>query len=409
MVAPQTGSAFGQEKAVAQSVELLEGAGCEVFTVADRSCGEPADLELPGLSSFHSLSPRAKVRAALSSLETFLKVTQPELIHVHDVFDPRIVSTLAKWAPIVFTPHTVSFSCPSSTRLKSDGKTCEKQSGWSCLLFHQSFHCLGGYRSALHRAHLVHEYLTRVTALRTHAKRVLAISDYVVELLQAEGWSAIEKVPNAVIVGPCAPDPRSSPTMFVYAARITSMKGLGDLLSALSTLQNFSWSLKVCGEGSERQRMEALSRELGLGDRVEFLGRLEPTATAQLVLAAAALVAPNRGPETFGLSVAEACFMGVPVVAAKVRGLDEIIRDESEGYLYESGNLESLRACLESVLTNQEAAHRRALKASASVRARFSKERHVESLLKTYRQVVRESLQSKGSENTFSVRSPSCD
>jgi glycosyltransferase involved in cell wall biosynthesis len=409
MVAPQIGSAFGQEKVVARSTELLEKTGCEVFTVADRSFGEAADLELPGLSSFHALSPKAQVRLALNKLNAFLGLTKPDVIHVHDAFDPVFVSLLARRAPLVFTPHTVSFSCPSSTRLKADGKVCEKRSGWSCIAFHQSFGCLDGYRSTLHRVHLVHGYLTRVKALKVHAKRVIAISDYVSELLLHEGWSGVEKVPNPVWVEPWVPMPPSNQTEFVYAARITPMKGLADLLTSLSMLKNQRWALKVCGDGSERQKMEQLAQALGLGDRVEFLGRLEPNAATQLISSAAALVAPNRGPETFGLSVAEACFMGVPVIASKVRGLDEIIRDETEGYLFENGDLEGLKNCLENILIGGGEAYKRALKAKESVQTRFSNEQHSRKLLAVYRQAMIGSLKSKRPKNALRIGSPSRD
>lgn len=389
MVVPQVGDAFGQERILTHSCRLLIEAGCAVSVVADRQVGEaPAGVQvhlIPGLSSFHNLSSPVVVRRAVSELQRFVAGFDPDILHWHDCFDARFVQGVSDVAPSVLTAHTVAPSCPSSARLVPGASHCERKSGWACLAHNAEYGCLGFLKSDLHRAHAIYNYLSRRRALQKHMRYVLCISDYVTQTLARDGWdpARLRSVPNPVLVPPPQTIEVPNP-LFVFAARLSPLKGLRDLLHALRLLRHRSWNMWVCGDGAERAALEQLCHSLELKARVKFLGRTSPERTASILASATALIAPNQGPETFGLSVAEACAYGLPVVAYDVPALNEMIKNGETGQTVRLGDRAALARALSRVLDQPEIAKEMALRAQTLVRERFSGPAHLAALLGAY-------------------------
>ncbi len=104
-------------------------------------------------------------------------------------------------------------------------------------------------------------------------------------------------------------------------------KGLEPLIRALPS--SGGWSIAVAGAG-ERERYQALAEQLGVGDRVHWLG---VTADVQLVYQLAdAFVLPTSY-ETFSLVTFEAAASGLPILVTPVSGVRELIDDGRNGYL----------------------------------------------------------------------------
>jgi len=112
-------------------------------------------------------------------------------------------------------------------------------------------------------------------------------------------------------------------------ARLTPQKGIDVAVRALATLPGDT-VLVVLGEGPERAPLESLARELGVAGRLFLPGRV-PDVAAWL-RRASVLVHPVRW-EGFGLGVLEAMLAGLPVVAAGVSSLPELVVDGETGFL----------------------------------------------------------------------------
>jgi len=117
--------------------------------------------------------------------------------------------------------------------------------------------------------------------------------------------------------------------VLLAVSRLTTQKGLDVALRALPLLPEDT-VLVALGEGSERDALERLSRELGVQHRVFLLGRV-PDVAAWL-RRATVFVHPARW-EGFGLAVLEAMLAGLPVVASAVSSLPELVTDGTTGVL----------------------------------------------------------------------------
>jgi glycosyltransferase involved in cell wall biosynthesis len=129
--------------------------------------------------------------------------------------------------------------------------------------------------------------------------------------------------------------------MILTVGRLTAQKGLGDLLSAFvkASPRLPSARLLIAGEGPERGRLEEIIASHDLGDRVRLLGNVE--RPDDLYRAADLFVLPSRY-EGFPFAMLEAMAAGLPVVATRFGGADEMVEHGREGLLVSGGDIDGL-------------------------------------------------------------------
>lgn len=113
--------------------------------------------------------------------------------------------------------------------------------------------------------------------------------------------------------------------------------------------------LVLVGDGPDQPAARARVRELGISERVSFLG--ERDALPEL-LSSADVFALSSSEESFGLSALEAMACGTAVVATAVGGVAEVVRHEREGLLSAMDDTRSFEAHLRDLLSNRERARR---------------------------------------------------
>lgn len=194
------------------------------------------------------------------------------------------------------------------------------------------------------------------------ARFVVAISEYNRRFLQAFGGDRDTPVP----VIHCGIDPASfeffprelpleGPVRGLCVASLQEYKGHTVLLDALASSALGRIELDLVGDGPLRSLLEARSVELGLGDRVRFLGSRTADEVRDLMGVADFLVLPSivaRDGQMEGLPVVlmEALASGLPVVATRLSGVPEIVRNGETGRLAEPGDPASLEAALVATL-----------------------------------------------------------
>ena len=125
--------------------------------------------------------------------------------------------------------------------------------------------------------------------------------------------------------------------MLLAVGRLEPLKGFDILIRALAQLTVDDEVLLLVAGGDERsaperERLEAVAREVGVEDSVRFLGAVPHEVLAPYYNAADVVVVPSFY-ESFGLVALEAMASGVPVVASRVGGLVATISDGRTGYL----------------------------------------------------------------------------
>lgn len=153
----------------------------------------------------------------------------------------------------------------------------------------------------------------------------------------------------------------------VSVGRLVGWKGLQVIIAALAGLPKDVHYL-VAGEGPEQQQLATQAHELGLDDRVHFVGRVAHADLPRLLNLATLFAQPSIGEEAFGISLVEAMACGLPVLASDNGGMKEIVVSGETGELLPAGNAAAWQRSLTALLENNsraaamgEAARRRAV------------------------------------------------
>lgn len=167
--------------------------------------------------------------------------------------------------------------------------------------------------------------------------------------------------------------PSNQPTI-AYIGRISREKGLDIALRAVAMLHRrdgleVRFDLAGTGEAQLLAELEALASELHIADRVRFLGRQDVAGLKQLFQTVHALVVPSTWEEPAPLVIVEGALARVPLIASRVGGIPEMIRDPEEALLCPPSDPSALADALRRTLDEPAEAQVRAEHAFERVQA----------------------------------------
>jgi len=140
--------------------------------------------------------------------------------------------------------------------------------------------------------------------------------------------------------------------ILLHASNFRKIKRVQDVVQIFYNVNmEIPSKLLFVGDGPERQTAEELSRKLGVGDEVRFVGKQEQMED---ILAIADLFLLPSEYESFGLAALEAMAAGVPVVSTNAGGLSEIILPGITGYMGSVGDVETMTGRALEILRNDE-------------------------------------------------------
>jgi glycosyltransferase involved in cell wall biosynthesis/peptidoglycan/xylan/chitin deacetylase (PgdA/CDA1 family) len=163
----------------------------------------------------------------------------------------------------------------------------------------------------------------------------------------------------------------------LIVASLREKKGHRVLFGALASDPALErMAVEVVGDGPLREELGALAAKLGLDSRVRFHGNLTEPEVAKKLAEADVFVLPSiveRSGDTEGIPVAlmEAMAAGVPVIASRLTGIPELVRDGETGLLVEPGDVDELAGKLAQVLAAPDAARGRAIAGRQLVEDQF--------------------------------------
>ena len=174
----------------------------------------------------------------------------------------------------------------------------------------------------------------------------------------------------------------------LFVGRLTAQKGVDRLLRALAGLPA-PQRLDVIGAGPEEEALHRLASELGVADRVRWLGAMPQPALVDHYRRAAVLVVPSKE-EGLGLVGVEAMLCATPVVAFDSGGLRDVVQHQRTGLLVPEGDVAALTAALRELLAPGAAARRQELGAAARLYAlgTFAPEAVARRYASIYREVL---------------------
>ncbi len=213
-----------------------------------------------------------------------------------------------------------------------------------------------------------------VRSIFSHAALVIALSEeWRSAFLRICPSAKVEVLPNAVAVrgSRAAPSAQDDDTL-LFLGDVSRAKGVFDLVRALSRIAERFPKLKlVCAGRGAIEEARDLASSLGVGDRLDCPGWLDPERKRAALASAAAFVLPSHA-EGMPIALLEAMACGLPVISSRVGGIPQVIEDGVNGLLIEAGDIDGLAAALSQLLEDRRLRERLGAAARSTIETRFS-------------------------------------
>ncbi|MBL7114469.1 MAG: glycosyltransferase [Kiritimatiellae bacterium] len=324
----------GEDSAFDAELTLLEKSGHSVVSY---------------VCSNDDIGSRGGLRAALAAIwnpRTYKEVCrlidehQPDILHCHNlqfVLSPSLYwAARSRGVPIVQTLHNFRLICPNALLLR-DGIPCtlciDKRFAWAGI----RYACYRNNRATtavLATLVWIHDCIGTWTA---RVDRYIALTHFAKGMLSHRvPADKISVLPNFAPRQTRTAD--SASTYVLYAGRLSTEKGVQVLLDAWTKLPT-DVPLKIVGNGPLEQQAKALADTC---PHVELLNWLPRSQVQELIADAAFVLVPSTCYEGFPVIIAEAFAQGVPVIATRSGGLEEIMEHGQTGLLCDPGDSRSL-------------------------------------------------------------------
>jgi glycosyltransferase involved in cell wall biosynthesis len=143
----------------------------------------------------------------------------------------------------------------------------------------------------------------------------------------------------------------------LFLGRVEQEKHIEELLYATTRFAPTELRIVIAGAGDDRGRLEKISRDLGIDNRVDFRGLVSDEELVTLLSEAAVFVMPSTA-ELQSIATMEAMASALPVVAANAMALPHLVHDGANGFLYEPRDIDGLAGAIRTVLRSSDERYR---------------------------------------------------
>ncbi|MBN1879847.1 glycosyltransferase family 4 protein [bacterium] len=323
----------------------------------------------------HPLQALSNTRYNISKLATYIRQFSPDVIHVHNINNFKILQFLIKIKPCLKSIHEFRPFC-TPLRIQPDtGKICDRS---------LSVHCFRHGCFSLNPSSLYRFMADRsaVSVLRRFPV-VWVMSHYMERMIRPilPASVQLDVVPYFYDPPSDNPPPLPAEKRIFTAGRLVKGKGFEKLFDILSRV-TIPFQLRIAGDGPERRRLETIAFDRGIN--VEFLGSLPSSELIQHYCWSRLVVFPSTYPEPFGIVGLEAMGAARPVIAFDVGGISEWLRNEETGFVIKPDDMDMFANRVTYLLERSDMAEQMGIRGRNVLAERFSSKEHIQKLVQVY-------------------------
>ena len=143
----------------------------------------------------------------------------------------------------------------------------------------------------------------------------------------------------------------------IYVGRVIRAKGLFVLADSLKYIYNQgekSWCLEIVGDGEALADLKKVITGSGLSDKITFTGFINYSEIIKKLSSSDVFILPSQRLEGFPMTIVEAMFTALPVIASDIGGNSDAVEDGVTGFLTEPGNVQNLAEKIQFLIKNRE-------------------------------------------------------
>jgi glycosyltransferase involved in cell wall biosynthesis len=304
-----------------------------------------------------SLSRNIFYSKIYKEIKNQIKQFKPDILHIQLNHYDLISRIISLEIPSIVDFRDSMLSCPIMLRMQPCDKKC--------------FYCLNKYFSIKYEDKKVIKNILRLSVpiiLYTHKSKkkrfvkainnsenviICALSNYIKNTLIDEKIkdSKIKVIYNLINVSSQKRESKKE-NRIVFAGSVDFSKGIFTILNAINIINDKNLEMIILGEGSELDKAKRLSKKNNLN--VSFLGKVSQKEVLDFYNNSKIILGPSILPEPFGRFIQEGISTRTPVIATRVGGIPEGIKDHETGLLVEPNNPKQLAKAIKELLTDKK-------------------------------------------------------
>jgi glycosyltransferase involved in cell wall biosynthesis len=308
----------------------------------------------------------------------------PDIVHFHNIIGlsaslPRI----AKHRSIktVLTLHDYWGICFKNTLLKSDNTLCEEISDCGDCKAYIADGTFSGVPIRLRRDFILMQL--------EYVDTFISPSSFLAERYIKAGLCAdkMRVIPNGIDIERFSGIERidcHDRVRFSFAGYLGKHKGVPTIIEALPLIKNKGkFFINLIGDGEDRVVYQNLINKSGLTDTVKFWGKIDNRRIEDVYRETDVLILPSIWPENQPVSITEAMAARIPVIASRIGGIPELVKDGITGFLFTPGDAVDLAKKMDACIANPDILVELGKNAFSEIR-QYTFENQVSKIIKIY-------------------------
>lgn len=335
----------------------------------------------------HVISRAFYSRHARKKVSLLIRDTMPDIAHlqtIHHHISPSIIDEFKKYRlPVVWTIHDYALVCPTTLFL-SNGKICEA--------------CLGKrfYMAAFKKCKYGSFKASVVAALETylhHAMRIIRQVDVLIapslfmkDKLIQHGIedSKIVHIPNCINVKAFHPNYNCGEYV-VFLGRLAREKGVTTLLRAMKQMPKIK--LMIIGTGPLEGNLKEEVRKNNILN-VIFMGYKTREEIVPLIRDSSFIIVPSEWYENLPMVIMEASALGKPVIASRIGGIQEMVEDGVNGFLFNVADVKDMVDKMEFLWDHPKTIREMGIHGREMVEKKYSLTEHYQAIMRVYSKLL---------------------
>lgn len=142
--------------------------------------------------------------------------------------------------------------------------------------------------------------------------------------------------------------------ILLYVGRVDPEKNIEEVIRAVAlAVKKVDFNFVVVGKGKSKAGLEILAQELGIAEKVIFTGFISEEDLPFIYKLSSCFIIASIA-ELLSLVTLQAMASGLPIIAANAGALSELVNDGVNGFLFESGDIDTIAQCICTVITKDE-------------------------------------------------------
>ena len=191
-------------------------------------------------------------------------------------------------------------------------------------------------------------------------------------------------IPNTVDCKVIKPNFLNKENIIIYVGILEPKKGVLTLIEAFKKINNSTYKLLLIGNGSLEKKISREYKELN----IEITGWLNKEDVYKKIEKSKVLILPSEWDEAFGRVLVEGIYNGTLVIGSNRGGIPEVLNHE-EKYIFEAGNIESLKNKQMQILNYDEKEYKFELEKMQKIMKKYSIENHIKRFIDLYESIIK--------------------